>query len=136
MPRLQSIHVGRSDFWCSLYAFSQKQGLITNNGYKVYSESTKLTIPNGSCNEEDIQELRLDGYSKLEELMIGDNCFCNTNQVYIEEITGLKSITVGQGSFSNQDSLIQKQSNQSFQTVANVGFTDVLSLSLSSMIII
>lgn len=91
--------MGRSDFWCSLYGFSQRQGLSSNNGYKVYSESTKLTIPDDSCNEEDIEEFRLDGYSKVNEVIIGDNTFRNTRRVFIENLNELELIQIGKGSF-------------------------------------
>lgn len=91
--------MGRSDFWCSLYGFSQRQGLSSNNGYKVYSESTKLTIPDNSCNEEDIEEFRLDGYSMVNEVTIGDNTFRNTKIVYIEKLNELKSLKIGKESF-------------------------------------
>ena len=91
--------MGRSDFWCSLYGFSQRQGLSSNNGYKVYSESTRLTIPDDSCNGEDIEEFRLDGYSKVNELIIGDNTFRNTKRMYIEKLNELKSLQIGKGSF-------------------------------------
>lgn len=102
LPKLQSIHLGRSTFWCSLYAFTQKQGLSSTNGYTVYSQSTKLTIPADSCNEQGIEELRFDGYSHVNELIIEENTFQNTNNVYIEEMKELKSLHVGSGSFVNQ----------------------------------
>lgn len=102
LPNLQSLQVGRSDFWCSLYAFSQQQGLTATNGYEVYSMSTKLTIPLGGCNDESIQELRFDGYSNMKELEIGDNSFIHTNRVFIEKMNELESITIGRGSFGEQ----------------------------------
>lgn len=103
MPKLSSIQVGRSDFWCSIYAFSQKQGLTSSDGYKVYSKSTKLVIPANSCNEEEIEELRLDGYSRLRELEIGENSFGSTKRVLIDHMTELRSMHIAKGSFSEKE---------------------------------
>lgn len=100
IPNLKSLKVGRSDFWCSIYAFSQKQGLSSTNGFEMYSESTRIVIPPHSCNE-DIEELRFDGYSKLEELYIGENSFSKMQHVVIDSLSNLQSIQVDKNSFSS-----------------------------------
>lgn len=129
--------MGRSDFWCSLYAFSQQQGLTATNGYEVYSMSTKLTIPLGGCNDESIQELRFDGYSNMKELEIGDNSFIYTNRVYIEEMNELESITIGRGSFGEQSTHNSQISSNTTREIhiRDCSQLDVVSIEPESFII-
>ena len=60
----------------------------------------RIRIPSNSCNEEDLTDVRWIDYPKLEQIVVGDNCFMNVKDVMIHSLHSLKKITIGKNSFT------------------------------------
>lgn len=101
LPKLKQIQVGSSGFSCSIYAFSQKNGLrFDDQSYQVYSEADSLMIEPNSCNEEGLTELRFDGYNNMKSLIIGENSFTHVKTVNISAFDQLETIVIGKNGFT------------------------------------
>lgn len=101
LPSLKQLQVGRSDFSCSIYAFSQRNGLrFADHSYQVHSKASSLTIEPNSCNEEGLTELRFDGYNGMKNLNIGENSFTHVKTVDISAFDQLETIVIGKNGFT------------------------------------
>ena len=102
LPKLKQINLGVSQFWCSLYALSQKNGLSYKKGnYQPFSKAEVLGINLNTCNDDGLKELRFDGYNDLRSLVIDDNCFEKTEKVSLSGLNKLQSVTIGKNTFTN-----------------------------------
>ena len=59
---------------------------------------TELVVVDGKCN--DISSLDLSIYTELRSIRIGYECFENVNELHIEGLTKLESVTIGMNSFT------------------------------------
>lgn len=65
--------------------------------YVVSSEEMELVIPSNVCNDEEVVELDLSGYSELRTIEIGSNSFASASSIVITGLAEVENITVGSG---------------------------------------
>ena len=87
---------------------------------KLDSNSTSIIIPNYSMNNETYMTFNFSRFKLIEELIIGDNCFSNVELFNIDGLNHLKSIKIGNNSFTHLknngewDDDIANNTNRSF----------------------
>ena len=59
-----------------------------------------ILISNGSCNDKEYTIFNFSRFSLLEELIIGNDCFCSVNLFNIDGLNHLKSLKIGKNSFT------------------------------------
>ena len=62
---------------------------------------TELLVGDGKCNE-GVSVLDLSKFTELRSIIIGDECFMNVNELHIEGLTKLESVTIGMNSFTTR----------------------------------
>ena len=65
------------------------------------SNITSIYIPNYSMNDETYTIFNFSRFDLLEELIIGDYCFSNVNEFKIDGLKKLKSLKIGNNSFTH-----------------------------------
>ena len=73
-----------------------------------------ILISNGSCNDKEYTIFNFTRFTKLEELIIGDNCFSSVNLFKIDGLNELKSIKIGSNSFTKEKNWYGDDSSRSF----------------------
>ena len=61
-----------------------------------------ITISNGNCNDKEYTIFNFSRFTKLEELIIGNDCFEYVDKFIIDGLNHLKSIKIGIKSFTQQ----------------------------------
>ena len=61
-----------------------------------------IEVSNRCCNEVGLKELDLSGFVNLRELTVGDECFMFVNEVKINGLSELESVVIGMNSFTKQ----------------------------------
>ena len=74
-----------------------------NDIEKLDSNTTSINIPDYSINNENYNTFNFSRFTLLEELIIGDDCFENVNLFKIDGLNELKSLKIGNISFSNSN---------------------------------
>ena len=59
-----------------------------------------ISISNNNCNDSEYTIFNFSRFIFLEELIIGNNCFCSVNLFNIDGLNHLKSIKIGNNSFT------------------------------------
>ena len=75
----------------------------------------------------DLKELNLNKYKKLRSINIGHECFKNVNVFSIDGLTELKSILIGDGSFTNSKNGHENDPSRSFHVsnCAELGWIEI-----------
>ena len=73
---------------------------------------TELVVGDGKCNE--ISSFDLSIYTELRSIIIGDECFMNVNELHIEGLTKLENVTIGMNSFTQYQNSYGSNSNRKF----------------------
>ena len=68
---------------------------------KLDSNITSIIIPNYSMNNETYMTFNFSRFEKLEELIIGNDCLENVNDYVIDGLNHLKSLKIGNSSFTH-----------------------------------
>ena len=71
----------------------------------IESSITSIHLPDWTCNDSDYTIFNFSRFILLEELIIGNNCFCSVNLFNIDGLNHLKSIKIGMNSFTHLKNL-------------------------------
>ena len=94
--------------------------MFPNDIESIESNITSIQIPNNSINIKNYTVFNFSRFTVLEELIIGNHCFENVNVFKIDGLNHLKSIKIGNNSFTllkssdKWDRNKAKKSNRSF----------------------
>ena len=70
---------------------------------RVFVPAVEVLVTKDSCcNDDDIRVLDLSGFVNLRELKVGDECFMFVNEVKINGLSELESVVIGMNSFTKQ----------------------------------
>ena len=73
-----------------------------------------ITISNGNCNDKEYTIFNFSRFTKLEELIIGNDCFEYVKLFKIDGLNHLKSIKIGSNSFTKKKNNYGNDSSRSF----------------------
>ena len=73
-----------------------------------------ITISNNSCNNSEYTIFNFSRFIFLEELIIGNDCFCSVNLFNIDGLNHLKSIKIGNNSFTKKKNSNGDDDSRSF----------------------
>ena len=75
---------------------------------------THLTIGSNCMNENSTVLLHFTRFTQLKELVIGDNCFMNVDQLNLIGLSKLRSVVIGENSFTKKKNGFGKELNRQF----------------------
>ena len=73
-----------------------------------------ILISNGNCNDIEYTIFNFSRFILLEELIIGNDCFCSVNLFNIDGLNHLKSLKIGSNSFTKKKNSNGDDSSRSF----------------------
>ena len=73
-----------------------------------------ISISNGNCNNSNYTIFNFSRFNSLEELIIGNDCFCSVNLFKIDGLNELKSIKIGMNSFTKKKNSNGDDTSRSF----------------------
>ena len=73
-----------------------------------------ISISNGNCNDIEYTIFNFSRFILLEELIIGNDCFCSVNLFNIDGLNHLKSLKIGSNSFTKKKNSNGDDSSRSF----------------------
>ena len=80
----------------------------------IESGVTHITVSNNCGNENTAASLYFTRFAQLKELVIGDNCFMNVDQLNLIGLSKLRSVVIGENSFTKKKNGFGKESNRRF----------------------
>ena len=75
---------------------------------------THITVSNNCGNENTAASLYFTRFTQLKELVIGDGCFMNVGQLNLIGLSKLRSVVIGENSFTKKKNGFGKESNRRF----------------------
>ena len=90
------------------FIVSKLQQRITFNhlsecvGSSITKDITELVIPSNRCNSEEITTLDLSLFPKLKSIEIGDYCFMNVDEVKLIGLSKLEKVVIGDDCFTKE----------------------------------
>ena len=75
---------------------------------------TEITVPSNSLNDASLTVLDLSRFRRLKKLVIGDGCFMNVDQLNLIGLSKLRSVVIGENSFTKKKNGFGKESNRRF----------------------
>ena len=110
---------------------------------KVNTELTRLIYPSNTCNSPSLTSFIIEKYPYLESIEVGDDCFMYVKGVKIADDVSLKSLIIGNNSFTNHKYSHGEDSSRSFSLsncpqlksieMGLFSFSDFSGFSVSSM---
>ena len=85
-----------------------------NDLASIESGVTHITVSNNCGNENTAASLYFTRFTQLKELVIGDNCFMNVDQLNLIGLSKLRSVVIGENSFTKKKNGFGKESNRRF----------------------
>ena len=76
-----------------------------------------ISISNNSCNDKEYTIFNFSRFTLLEELTIGDNCFEYVDKFVIDGLNHLKSLKMGDNSFTRITNSDEYDQSKSFQII-------------------
>ena len=86
----------------------------TSDLASIESGVTHITVSNNCGNENTAASLYFTRFTQLKELVIGDNCFMNVDQLNLIGLSKLRSVVIGENSFTRKKNGFGKESNRRF----------------------
>ena len=80
----------------------------------IESGVTHITVNNNCGNENTAASLYFTRFTQLKELVIGDNCFINVDQLNLIGLSKLRSVVIGENSFTRKKNGFGRESNRRF----------------------
>ena len=80
----------------------------------INATTTHITVSNNCGNENTAASLYFTRFAQLKELVIGDNCFMNVDQLNLIGLSKLRSVVIGENSFTKKKNGFGKESNRRF----------------------
>ena len=103
MSRLPSIPFYTNATVCSMSELTSLNAGITH-----------LTIGSNCMNDNSTVLLHFTRFTQLKELVIGDDCFMNVDQLNLIGLSKLRSVVIGENSFTKKKNGFGKESNRRF----------------------
>ena len=88
--------------------------LSKNELQAIDSSITSIIIPNWTCNDIDYTIFDFSRFSIVESIEIGDNCFGSVQTFKIEGLNRLKTIKIGNNSFTQEKNSSGNDDSKSF----------------------
>ena len=85
-----------------------------NDLASIESGVTHITVSNNCGNENTAASLYFTRFTQLKELVIGDDCFMNVDQLNLIGLSKLRSVVIGENSFTKKKNGFGKESNRRF----------------------
>ena len=85
-----------------------------NDLASIESGVTHITVSDNCGNENTAASLYFTRFTQLKELVIGDNCFMNVDQLNLIGLSKLRSVVIGENSFTKKKNGFGKESNRRF----------------------
>ena len=123
---------------------SDEATITTKEEWETIPDDVKsITIPSGSCNENDFNTLDFSNFVKLESVTIGDDCFEYVSEVKMKDLSYLNSVTIGKNTFTEHKNsyptgdtakslLIDSCSSLSQVSIDSFSFSDYNAFSIQS----
>ena len=86
----------------------------TSDLASIESGVTHITVSNNCGNENTAASLYFTRFTQLKELVIGDDCFMNVDQLNLIGLSKLRSVVIGENSFTKKKNGFGKESNRRF----------------------
>ena len=86
----------------------------TNDLTSIDSGVTHITVSDNCGNENMAIGLYFTRFTQLKELVIGNNCFMNVDQLNLIGLSKLRSVVIGENSFTKKKNGFGKESNRRF----------------------
>jgi len=86
----------------------------TSDLASIESGVTDITVSDNCGNENTAASLYFTRFTQLKELVIGDNCFMNVDQLNLIGLSKLRSVVIGENSFTKKKNGFGKESNRRF----------------------
>ena len=80
----------------------------------IESNVTSIHLPNWICNKLDYITFNFSRFNLLEELIIGDDSFMYVNEFIIDGLNQLKSLKIGNNSFTTRKNWYENDESRSF----------------------
>ena len=80
----------------------------------IESGVTHITVSNNCGNENTAASLYFTRFTQLKELVIGDNCFMNVDQLNLIGLSELRSVVIGENSFTTKKNGFGKEPKRQF----------------------
>ena len=85
-----------------------------NDLASIESGVTHITVNNNCGNENTAASLYFTRFTQLKELVIGDNCFMNVDQLNLIGLSKLRSVVIGENSFTQHKNDAGEDPNRHF----------------------
>ena len=112
----QSILPYYLDIHQNLFQFLNSKVYIPNFIKSFDSSVSSITIPNNNCNDVKYTIFDFSRFTLVESIEIGNNCFGSVQTLRIDGLNRLRSIKIGNNSFT------QEKKNKGGRTVASKSF--------------
>ena len=80
----------------------------------INSSVTSIIIPNWTCNDADYTIFDFSRFTRVESIEIGDDCFGSVKTFRIDGLNRLKTIKIGNNSFTQKKNSYRNDSSKSF----------------------
>lgn len=82
--------------------------VISSDDMLFDTDNTRSVIQmnDGLCNDSDIVNWRLNAYSRLRELVVGDNCLKYVNGLQLRNMKMLESVEIGESCFTESETVL------------------------------
>ena len=117
--------------------------LVSEKLIKINTRLTRLIFPSNTCNSPSITSFSIEKYPYLESIEVGDDCFMHVKTVLIKNDNSLKSLKIGNNSFTSHKYSHGEDSSRSFSLsycpqlksieMGLFSFSDFSGFSVSSM---
>ena len=85
-----------------------------NDLASIESDITRITVSNNCGNENTAASLHFTRFTQLKELVIGDDCFMNVDQLNLIGLSKLRSVVIGENSFTRKKYSADNDPNRQF----------------------
>ena len=123
--------------------FCVVRSLVSEKLIEVNTRLTRLVYPSNTCNSPSLTSFIIEKYPYLESIEVGDDCFMYVKGVKIADDVSLKSLIIGNNSFTNHKYYHGEDSSRSFSLsncpqlksieIGLFSFSDFSRFSVSSM---
>lgn len=84
------------------------------SGTSISKYITELVIPSNRCNSEEISAIDLSVFPRLRSIEIGDDCFMNVGQLNLIGLSKLQTVVIGQNCFTENKNGFGRELNRCF----------------------
>ena len=111
---MTSIYINNNEWIDVSTILSQLIQITPKEIQSIIVNTTSITISNNNCNDKEYIIFNFSRFEKLEELIIGNDCFMNVGTFKIDGLNELKSLKIGISSFTKKKNNYGDDSSRSF----------------------